>query len=88
MANLSPQDALDAARMLPGDIPIKHLLSTIEMAAAAESFSSMDRLASMQPREVGKPLQVSVSGLKSYLRTVGTLQKPEQLENERPNSVS
>ncbi len=85
ITGLSPQDALAAARMLPGDVPIKHLLTTIEMAAAAERFSSMDTLASMEPLEIGKPLRVSLSGLKSYLRTVNTLQRPDH-KDDRPTS--
>lgn len=64
---------MDAARLLPGEAPIKHLLSTLEMAAASERF--MDKgLDSLEPVDEGGSLKVSLSGLKSYLSSLGKLQ--------------
>mmetsp|Transcript_14668 Transcript_14668/g.34909 ORF Transcript_14668/g.34909 Transcript_14668/m.34909 type:complete len:340 (+) Transcript_14668:263-1282(+) len=88
-AGFSPEEALDAARLLPGEVPIKHLLCTLEMAAAAEKFSSGFQ---EQTLENGSPdskgIRVSVHGLKSYLQSLHSLKSPLPEPAYLANSVA
>mmetsp|Transcript_17117 Transcript_17117/g.47770 ORF Transcript_17117/g.47770 Transcript_17117/m.47770 type:complete len:595 (+) Transcript_17117:154-1938(+) len=84
VAGLSEQEAMEAAALLPEEVPIKHLLTTLEMASAAERLSvlgsSNSAVAAAKDEEgegeAAASMRVSVSGLKAYLRSLGALQQP------------